>query len=84
MFGQQKKKRKMSVADAFEYLIQEEENKLLDMDQVTRVAGRLEGADELLARGEPGIPGEVRPAFVYMIVLSLALAGAAIASIFSA
>jgi ATP-dependent HslUV protease ATP-binding subunit HslU len=38
MFGQQKKKRKMSVADAFEYLIQEEENKLLDMDQVTRSA----------------------------------------------
>jgi len=38
MFGQQKKQRKMSVADAFEYLIQEEENKLLDMDQVTRVA----------------------------------------------
>jgi len=38
LFGQQKKKRKMSVADAFEYLIQEEENKLLDMDQVTRVA----------------------------------------------
>jgi ATP-dependent HslUV protease ATP-binding subunit HslU len=37
-FGQQKKKRKMSVADAFEYLIQEEENKLLDMDQLTRVA----------------------------------------------
>src|SRR5258705_9376479 len=38
MFGQQKKKRKMSVADAFEYLIQEEESKLLDMDQVTRTA----------------------------------------------
>ena len=38
MFGQQKKKRKLSVADAFEYLIQEEENKLLDMDQVTRIA----------------------------------------------
>jgi len=38
IFGQQKKKRKMSVADAFEYLIQEEENKLLDMDQVTRMA----------------------------------------------
>jgi ATP-dependent HslUV protease ATP-binding subunit HslU len=38
MFGQQKKKRKMTVADAFEYLIQEEENKLLDMDQVTRAA----------------------------------------------
>jgi ATP-dependent HslUV protease ATP-binding subunit HslU len=38
LFGQQKKKRKMSVADAFEYLIQEEENKLIDMDQVTRAA----------------------------------------------
>ena len=38
MFGQQKKKRKMNVADAFEYLIQEEEGKLLDMDQVTRIA----------------------------------------------
>src|SRR5260370_1209928 len=38
MFGQQKKKRKMNVADAFEYLIQEEESKLLDMDQVTRIA----------------------------------------------
>ena len=38
IFGQQKKKRKMRVADAFEYLIQEEENKLLDMDLVTRMA----------------------------------------------
>jgi len=38
MFGQQKKKRKMTVADAFEYLIQEEEHKLVDMDQVTRTA----------------------------------------------
>ncbi len=38
VFGQQKKKRKLSVADAFEYLIQEEENKLIDMDQVTRTA----------------------------------------------
>jgi ATP-dependent HslUV protease ATP-binding subunit HslU len=28
----------MTVADAFEYQIQEEENKLLDMDQVTRLA----------------------------------------------
>jgi ATP-dependent HslUV protease ATP-binding subunit HslU len=37
-FGQQKKKRKMSVADAFEYLIQEEENRLLDMEQITRIA----------------------------------------------
>jgi ATP-dependent HslUV protease ATP-binding subunit HslU len=38
MFGQQKKKRRMTVAEAFEYLIQEEEGKLLDMDQVTRIA----------------------------------------------
>jgi ATP-dependent HslUV protease ATP-binding subunit HslU len=37
-FGQQKKKRKMTVAEAFDYLIQEEENKLIDMDQVTRIA----------------------------------------------
>jgi ATP-dependent HslUV protease ATP-binding subunit HslU len=38
VFGQSKKKRKMSVADAYEYLIQEEEGKLIDMDQVTRIA----------------------------------------------
>src|SRR6266852_5509197 len=38
MFGQQKKRRKMTVAEAFDYLIQEEENKLIDMDQVTRLA----------------------------------------------
>ncbi len=37
-FGQTKKKRKMTVAEAFDYLIQEEENKLIDMDQVTRLA----------------------------------------------
>ncbi len=37
-FGPTKKKRRMSVADAFDYLIQEEENKLIDMDQVTRTA----------------------------------------------
>jgi ATP-dependent HslUV protease ATP-binding subunit HslU len=37
-FGQQKKKRKMTVAEAFDYLIQEEENKLIDMDNVTRIA----------------------------------------------
>ena len=38
MFGQQKKKRKMTVAEAYDYLIQEEENKLLDTEQVTRIA----------------------------------------------
>ncbi len=37
-FGQQKKKRRMTVAEAFDYLIQEEENRMLDMDQVTRLA----------------------------------------------
>jgi ATP-dependent HslUV protease ATP-binding subunit HslU len=38
IFGQQKRKRSMKVADAFEYLSQEEEGRLLDMDQVVRVA----------------------------------------------
>jgi len=38
VFGQQKKKRKMTVAEAFDYLIQEEENRLVDMDHVTRIA----------------------------------------------
>jgi ATP-dependent HslUV protease ATP-binding subunit HslU len=38
MFGQQKKKRKMTVSEAFDYLIQEEESRLIDMDQVTRIA----------------------------------------------
>ncbi len=37
-FGQQKKKRKMKVSEAWEYLAQEEENRLIDMDQVTRSA----------------------------------------------
>ncbi|HEY4681809.1 MAG TPA: ATP-dependent protease ATPase subunit HslU [Candidatus Acidoferrales bacterium] len=38
LFGQVKKKRKMSVAEALDYLVQEEESKLIDMDQVTRTA----------------------------------------------
>ena len=38
LFGQRTKKRKMSVAEAFEYLVQEEEGRLVDMDQVTRAA----------------------------------------------
>jgi ATP-dependent HslUV protease ATP-binding subunit HslU len=38
IFGQRTKKRKMKVSEAFEYLIQEEESRLIDMDQVTRVA----------------------------------------------
>jgi ATP-dependent HslUV protease ATP-binding subunit HslU len=36
--GQRTKKRKMKVAEAIDYLIQEEEQKLVDMDQVTRLA----------------------------------------------
>jgi ATP-dependent HslUV protease ATP-binding subunit HslU len=38
LFGQRTKKRKMKVAEAFEYLVQEEEQRLIDMDQVTRLA----------------------------------------------
>src|SRR6476661_3547838 len=38
IFGQRTKKRKMKVNEAFEYLIQEEEQRLIDMDQVTRLA----------------------------------------------
>jgi ATP-dependent HslUV protease ATP-binding subunit HslU len=37
-FGQSKKKRKMTVSEAFDYLVQEEESRLIDMDQVTRIA----------------------------------------------
>ena len=38
IFGQRTKKRKMKVNEAFEYLIQEEEHRLIDMDHVTRTA----------------------------------------------
>jgi ATP-dependent HslUV protease ATP-binding subunit HslU len=38
IFGARTKKRKMKVNEAFEYLIQEEEQRLIDMDQVTRMA----------------------------------------------
>ncbi len=38
IFGQRTKKRKMKVNEAFEYLIQEEEQRLIDMDQATRMA----------------------------------------------
>jgi ATP-dependent HslUV protease ATP-binding subunit HslU len=38
LFGPRTRKRVMRVADALEYLTQEEENKLIDMDQVTREA----------------------------------------------
>src|SRR5438105_2602782 len=38
IFGQRTKKRKMKVSEAIEYLIQEEEHRLVDMDQVTRIA----------------------------------------------
>jgi ATP-dependent HslUV protease ATP-binding subunit HslU len=36
--GQRTRKRKAKVSEAIEYLVQEEEQKLVDMDQVTRVA----------------------------------------------
>src|SRR5215468_7259283 len=38
IFGQRTKKRKMKVSEAFEYLIQEEEQRLIDMDHVQRTA----------------------------------------------
>ncbi len=38
LFGQRTKKRKLKVNEAFEYLIQEEEQRLIDIDQVTRIA----------------------------------------------
>ncbi len=38
IFGSRTKKRKMKVSEAFEYLIQEEEQRLVDMDQVQRIA----------------------------------------------
>ncbi len=44
-FGQTKKKRKVTVAEAFDYLVQEEENRLIDMDQVTR--GAVERAEQM-------------------------------------
>jgi ATP-dependent HslUV protease ATP-binding subunit HslU len=38
LFGGRSRKRKMRVAEAMDYLVQEEEQKLIDMDQVTRTA----------------------------------------------
>src|SRR5437879_9589009 len=38
LFGQKSRKRKMRVAEGMDYLVQEEEQKLIDMDQVTRAA----------------------------------------------
>jgi len=38
LFGNRSRRRKMRVAEALDYLIQEEEHKLVDMEQVTRTA----------------------------------------------
>lgn len=38
LFGNRTKKRNMRIAEAIEYLVQEEEQKLIDMEQVTRLA----------------------------------------------
>ena len=38
LFGQQKKKRRMKVSEAQDYLVQEEESRLIDMEQVARTA----------------------------------------------
>ena len=38
IFGSRSKKRKMKVSEAFDYLVQEEEQRLIDMDMVQRIA----------------------------------------------
>jgi ATP-dependent HslUV protease ATP-binding subunit HslU len=38
LLSQRTRKRQLKVAEAFDYLVQEEEGRLLDMDQVTRIA----------------------------------------------
>ncbi|MGZ4788458.1 MAG: ATP-dependent protease ATPase subunit HslU, partial [Terriglobales bacterium] len=38
IFGSRSKKRKMKVSEAFDYLVQEEEQRLIDMDMVTRTS----------------------------------------------
>ena len=38
LFGQKTRRRKMRVGEALDYLVQEEESKLIDMEQVTRMA----------------------------------------------
>jgi ATP-dependent HslUV protease ATP-binding subunit HslU len=38
LFGGRTRKRKMRVGEAMDYMVQEEEQKLVDMDQVTRIA----------------------------------------------
>jgi ATP-dependent HslUV protease ATP-binding subunit HslU len=38
LFGNKPRNRRLPVKEAFEYLVQEEENKLIDMDQIARVA----------------------------------------------
>jgi ATP-dependent HslUV protease ATP-binding subunit HslU len=38
LLSQRTRKRQLKIAEAFDYLVQEEEGRLLDMDQVTRIA----------------------------------------------
>src|SRR3989442_550775 len=78
-FGQRTKKRKMKVAEAIDYLIQEEEQKLVDMDQVTRLAvERVENngiifLDEIckIAGRETGHGPDVSPAGVQRDILPI-------------
>ena len=46
LFGGRTKQRKMRVDEAIEYLIQEEEQKLIDMDQVARSRSRAESSPQ--------------------------------------
>jgi len=50
LFGGRTRKRKMRVGEALDYLVQEEEQKLVDMDQVTRVAIFLDEIDKIAGR----------------------------------
>src|SRR6202165_4352092 len=58
IFGQRTKKRKMKVNEAFESLIQEEQQRLIDMDQVTRMAiDRVEDSGIIFLDGIDKIAG---------------------------
>ena len=59
LFGQRTKKRKMKVSEAFEYLVQEEESRLIDMDQVTASGGGAGGefAESSFSMRSTRLPG---------------------------
>ena len=54
IFGGGSKKRKMKVTDAFDYLVQEEEGRLIDMDSVNRAAVERVESNGIIFLGESG------------------------------